>query len=52
MDTYAEVLGILAFFGSFWLSVTVITVTAMTYRHWKATRMLDHGREIVLEGKS
>jgi len=47
MNTYAEVLGILAFFGSFWLSVTTITVTALTYRYWRRKRTLDHGSEIV-----
>jgi predicted signal transduction protein with EAL and GGDEF domain len=49
MDTYAEVLSILAFFGSFWLSVTVITVTAMVLWHWRKSRMIEHGREIALE---
>jgi hypothetical protein len=49
MDSYYEVLGILAFFGSFWLAVTIITVTALTYSYWRAVRTMDQGREIALE---
>ena len=49
MDSYYEVLGILAFFGSFWLAVTIITVTTLTYRYWRSLRAMDQGREIVLE---
>ena len=49
MHTYADVLGILAFFGSFWLAVTTITVTVLTCRYWQRKRTLERSHEIVMQ---
>ena len=49
---YAEVLSILAFFGSFWLAVTTIAVTSITTRYFRLRREQQLGFELAMEAFS
>ncbi len=44
---YAEVLSILAFFGSFWLAVTIIASAAILTSYWRKSRERELSAQLV-----